>query len=482
MMIPAIIKLCDKLALYDGTGGRKLHCHDVSRLGGVAVVVAFLPVASVVAYPLLPAGVSGPMLASALMMVFLMGLVDDVLGLRARYKLAVQIAAAVLAVYSGITIPAASTVEALKDYAVYIDSALTVLWIIAFVNAVNLIDGIDGLSAGVTIIGLAAFALIGLNSNNLFILMTSLALLGATAGFFINNYPPARIFLGDAGAYSIGFLAAVIFPLSQHGDNSIKVVLVPAIIFLFPFLDVAQVIRKRILLRKMIFSPDKNHIHHRLLLSGYSVQEVLRIVYMKFMIFGCLALLLWELHEFTEILYLLLATGAIAGLLYYRLSAEENKMRKILTIVEPDSEWWLQPLRYYPVEVEIQINGINSVKHNHVCRVTDISAYGAFVECGSAVHEGDRLKLKLTLQGRGSHDLNCRVVWTRPSSSNENGGFGCRFINPGRALRRTINYHLRANQAEVKRRIKEIPESPAAAEESTGAGGIIKDKKIYRVK
>lgn len=208
-----------------------------------------------------------------------LGLLDDFRNLHALLKFSLQAVAAILVVIGGFTI---SEVNIPSVGLVSLGVAawpLTVIWIIAISNAVNFVDGIDGLAGGIA--GIAALAM-GVSA---FLLgsgtpaVMAFALLGAVLGFLLFNYPPARIFMGDSGSLLLGFTLAVIPLLRTSTPTSLGDLLGPATVLAVPILDMVTAIVRRAREGRAIYSPDKEHIHHKLLALGLKDTTILAIIY-----------------------------------------------------------------------------------------------------------------------------------------------------------------------------------------------------------
>jgi UDP-GlcNAc:undecaprenyl-phosphate/decaprenyl-phosphate GlcNAc-1-phosphate transferase len=288
ILTPVVMRISHKRQWFDMPNERKIHTSPVPRLGGIGMFVAF--VASALAVPLLlPLVAHGPWPVQygtnlvpvffAFALIHALGLLDDFHNLHAIFKFILQIAAAALVTLGGFTI------SVVKIPSVGIVSLgifawpVTIFWIIAISNAVNFVDGLDGLAGGIS--GIAALAL-GASAYVLGIATPALmafALLGAILGFMLFNYPPARIFMGDSGALFLGFTLAVIPLLRTPGPTSLGDLLAPATVLALPILDVVAAIVRRVREKRPIYSPDKEHIHHKLLALGLKDTTILVITY-----------------------------------------------------------------------------------------------------------------------------------------------------------------------------------------------------------
>ncbi|HUI70899.1 MAG TPA: MraY family glycosyltransferase [Spirochaetia bacterium] len=288
VVTPIVIRISHRQQWFDMPNERKIHTSPVPRLGGIGMFVAF--VLSALAVPaFLPLVAPGPWpvryglnfipVFLAFGLIHALGLLDDFHNLNALLKFGLQIAAAALVTVGGftvsvVTIPSVGAVS-LGIFAY----PVTVFWIIAISNAVNLVDGLDGLAGGIS--GIAALAL-GISAYILWSATPALvafALLGAILGFMLFNYPPARIFMGDSGALFLGFTLAVIPLLKDSGPASLRDLLAPATVLAVPILDVVAAIVRRVREKRPIYSPDKEHIHHKLLNLGLKDTTILPIIY-----------------------------------------------------------------------------------------------------------------------------------------------------------------------------------------------------------
>lgn len=298
VIIPVILHVSHERGWYDTNEDRKIHTENTPRLGGIGFFVSFILLtivgAEVVrategetsAFEFFPVFVG-------LSIVFVMGLIDDFRSLSPQLKLVLQAVAATI-VASGsflideISIPVSGAVLEFGWFAY----PLTVLWIVSLVNAVNFIDGMDGLAGGTVSIAAFFTAVLGLLIDQPVVAVASMAVFGATLGFLVFNLPPAKLFMGDSGSYTLGFLLAV-FPLLGGGMGATGIGLIPTLTLLFvPLLDTVAAVLRRIRKGVPIYEPDSDHLHHKLLRLGFSTGSILAIVYGAGMLSG-LAAIAW---------------------------------------------------------------------------------------------------------------------------------------------------------------------------------------------
>ncbi len=269
-----------------GSEHRKLHKRDTPRLGGIALVAAFyVPILGLLIYetsvgqqllaqPLLAYGLLGGGLAIAAL-----GLYDDLFGSSATIKLVVQIAVAIVAVELGFKIERVSLpfFEAL-ELGVFA-YPVTVLWIVGVTNAVNLIDGLDGLAAGVALCAIVPVLVLGFINGLTVMVLISCALIGGLLGFLVYNTHPARIFMGDTGSMFLGFVLALVTVQTSLKGPATVAMLTPILALGLPIMDTLLAMARRMWLGKVVFSADTDHIHHRLMQQGLSHKSTVLFLY-----------------------------------------------------------------------------------------------------------------------------------------------------------------------------------------------------------
>lgn len=276
--MPAIIKIADLKELIDSPDGkRKLHKRFVPTMGGVGIFAAFLVSYSV--WGQVVAVGSFPFFIAALLILFLMGVRDDIVELSPFNKFAIQFIASVILVFGGgISLSSFSGLFGIGDLSLIEGSAASVIILIAIINAYNLIDGIDGLAGGVGVIASSILGIWFWGAGFLSLAILSFSLSGALIGFLAFNMYPARIFMGDTGAMSIGFILGYLsleFLILNHGLTArpwhIPNGEILAIsILIIPIIDTLRVIVIRLKNGDSPFKADRNHIHHEILDYGIS--------------------------------------------------------------------------------------------------------------------------------------------------------------------------------------------------------------------
>lgn len=239
---------------------------------------------------ILPGEFVGPWSIPALLRIFLgllvmhaLGVYDDFTNLRAPFKFLIQVLAATMVVSSmallrSISLPFVGEITIPTGIA----APLTVLWIVSIANAVNLVDGADGLAGGIALIAALFMGIIAFGQGSLITAVVAFSLVGSLSGFLLFNFPPARIFMGDGGSLSVGFVLAVIPLLGIAGNSSppMTVPVLPVLTLLYvPIVDTLLAITRRVRRGLPVHSPDREHIHHRLIDRGMHGRSLLAVVY-----------------------------------------------------------------------------------------------------------------------------------------------------------------------------------------------------------
>jgi UDP-GlcNAc:undecaprenyl-phosphate GlcNAc-1-phosphate transferase len=262
---------------------RKLHLGSIPRVGGIAVALAyaisliFIVVApySYVEFDIPRALFSAFRLAPAAVTVLLIGLVDDIKGLRPWQKLFAEVIAALLAYWAGFAVHILHG-QALGDW---LSVIVTVLWLVGCTNALNLIDGMDGLAAGVGVFATLTSFVAALVHKSLELAVVTAPLAGALVGFLRYNFNPASIFLGDCGSLFIGFLLGCFGTMWSQKSATVLGMTAPLIALAMPLLDTALTIIRRLLRHQPVFTADHGHIHHRLLAQGLTPRRAVVLLY-----------------------------------------------------------------------------------------------------------------------------------------------------------------------------------------------------------
>ncbi|ESU34207.1 UDP-phosphate N-acetylglucosaminyl 1-phosphate transferase [Bacillus sp. 17376] len=290
IITPLVIKFAVKFGAIDKPNERKVHEKIMPRLGGLAIFIGV--VAGYFAGGLYNQKVTA--ISVGAILIVIIGMLDDKYELSAKVKLAGQLLTAAVIVCSGLTIDLL-TIPYVGDFELgFWSYPITVFWIVAITNAINLIDGLDGLSAGVSAIGIATIAVLAFMGGKMLILMFSIILLGSILGFLFYNFHPAKIFMGDTGALFLGYSISILSLLGLYKSVTLFSFLVPVIILGVPVFDTTFAIIRRIVNKRPISAPDKSHLHHRLLDLGLSHRKTVLSIYGFGLLFSISAILVSE--------------------------------------------------------------------------------------------------------------------------------------------------------------------------------------------
>lgn len=294
---PLIERLGFKIGCVDHPGERKVHKRPMVRMGGVAIfagtLISLLIVWWTGGFGVLTAEKSDEIwgLTVGGLAFFLIGLADDLFTLSAPFRLLMQIMVAGVAWQMGVqveflTIPGTGLVS-LPDW---ISLPVTVVWLVGMANAINMIDGLDGLAAGVSGIAAVIMMIVSLFMHQPAAALIAACLAGSAIGFLRYNFNPARIFMGDGGAYFMGFTLAGVGVVGLVKGVTTAAVLLPYLILAVPILDISAVVVARLRHGKSPFAADKRHLHHRLLQAGLSQRLIVLFIYSLTLWVGSLAL------------------------------------------------------------------------------------------------------------------------------------------------------------------------------------------------
>lgn len=288
ILTPIVIKVSHKLGIVDQPNFRKVHTKPISVLGGTVILISFL-VGIWLGHPI-ETEVKPLVIGSVL--IYLVGLIDDIYDLKPIIKLLGQVIAALVVVYYGVTIDFISLPIGLTIHFGILGIPITVIWIVAITNAINLIDGLDGLASGVSMIALMTIGFIAILQANIFIMMICSVLIGALLGFLFFNFHPAKIFLGDSGALLVGFIVGF---LSLLGFKNITFVSLffPIVILAVPFIDTLFAMIRRVKKGQHIMQADKSHLHHKFLELGYSHRQTVLLIYSIALLFSLASIILY---------------------------------------------------------------------------------------------------------------------------------------------------------------------------------------------
>ena len=277
LLVPFVKKMAEHVGAMDIPNARKVHTKPMPRMGGLAIFCSFL-----VGYMLF-ARMSIQMLSILIggFIIILVGIFDDIKPVSAKIKFLVQIVASCVVVFYGnIVLDHIDVLGFNMDFPAPINYIITIFFMLSITNAINLIDGLDGLASGVSTIYFATISIIAFILNQMQGLDTilSLIMLGATLGFLLHNFYPAKIFMGDTGSLFLGFTISVIALLGFKA-TTLTYLIIPIVILAIPIFDTLLAIFRRLLKGESIGTPDKDHFHHQLLKMKFSVKSTVLIIY-----------------------------------------------------------------------------------------------------------------------------------------------------------------------------------------------------------
>ena len=286
LLTPILKKIAYQLDIYAEMNERTIHTKKIARIGGVAIYVSFI--ITMAMFVKVDDALNRILIGASVM--FIGGLIDDMLNLRPKSKLAFQCAAALILIsFGGVTLDAIRLPFGISIDLGLISLLVTFVWVIGITNAVNLIDGLDGLAGGISVIILVVIATLSLLEGRSDIMMLSLILAGSTLGFLMYNSHPASIFMGDCGALFLGFVISAISLLGFKSSTLITLGL-PILLLGIPILDTISAIIRRKLSGKSFSDADKNHLHH-VLMRRFGHRNTVLILYAVTGLFGLTAYL-----------------------------------------------------------------------------------------------------------------------------------------------------------------------------------------------
>ena len=315
LIMPAVIFLAEKTGAMDAPNARKVHKKPIPRIGGLGIYLAFMAAIVFVAIKFklddeMLRETFGLVLSGSL--VVALGLIDDYKNLPAKIKLLGQIgAAAVLVLLFDVRIDFVT--DPFGDY-IYLEwfaIPATMFWLVGLTNTVNLIDGLDGLAAGVSAIASFTILLVALEQHFTLVAVVTAALAGAALGFLKYNFNPARIFMGDTGSMFLGFMLAGISVTGAFKSVAAIALIVPILALGLPILDTTFAIVRRVRGGVPIFKPDKGHLHHRLLNVGFTQCQAVLLMYVISALFGLSAIALTAVSSQIAVVILLVVIAAI---------------------------------------------------------------------------------------------------------------------------------------------------------------------------
>lgn len=304
LITPFIINLANRIGAIDvPKDDRRVHKSPIPRLGGLGIFIGFLIPSIFLIQP--DEKILATILSSGI--IVCMGIIDDITPIKAKTKLIIQIFCASIIVWAGIKIDFFT--NPFKDNILIVLNILsipiTVFWIVGITNTVNLIDGLDGLAAGISTIAAFMLSITAIISGQEIVAILLMGVVGGAVGFLPHNFNPAKIFMGDTGSLFLGFILSVSSILGTIKGATVLAVIIPILALAIPILDTTFAIVRRYLARKPIMEADKGHLHHRLLSKGFTQKTTVLYLYAISAFLGVSALYLQRSDFQTGILVIL---------------------------------------------------------------------------------------------------------------------------------------------------------------------------------
>jgi len=418
VLTPIIRDIARCFNFVDRPGLRKVHAYPIPRVGGIAIATAY--VIALLSIPADQEPFSGPYawrLIPGASIVFLTGVLDDFFNLKPAAKLVGLVIGASTVFWSGLHI----TNVASYWVPVWLDYPLTVFWLLLTSNALNLIDGLDGLCAGMGLVSTLALFAAAMLHHNLPLAFATFPLAGALLGFLCHNLNPATVFLGDSGALLVGFLLGCYGMIWTQKTSTLLSLFVPLLAVSIPLLDILLSVVRRFLRKQPIFSADREHIHHRLLDRGLSPRQVVAVLYLVAVVGAGFALAASSPlgGKYQGFLALFFCVGAafgirqlgyrefdIPGRLFFRGTRQKLAVERMVPrLDQADSEeaWWamVSETAYTLGLASLRLSGIEGVRHQW--RTTDLKPAWSF---SVVLDEGHILAVEGPLRpGSASFDL-----------------------------------------------------------------------------
>ncbi len=295
-LTPVVRALALRVGAVDLPGPRRVHTAPMPRFGGLAIAVAVIAVAWIARLLPGPAQLFDPRplvgFTCAAIPVLALGMADDRWSVSPWVKLALQACAALTLVAFGYGVPVLTNPFGPAIPSGAWNVPLTVLWVLAITNAINLIDGLDGLAAGVVIIACASLWWVSRSHGDFYVMFLTALISGGCAGFLVWNHPPAKVFMGDTGSQFLGLALAAVSLLENRKGSAAVTLLLPLVALGIPLFDSAFAFVRRAVSGAHVFRGDRDHLHHRLLAAGLSHRGAVYALWALSAVFAVVAVLL----------------------------------------------------------------------------------------------------------------------------------------------------------------------------------------------
>lgn len=334
VLTPTVGEIARRLGILDQPGGRKIHAVAIPRLGGIAIYFGVIIPGLLF---LTSAGPTRGILLGA-SLITLVGVLDDLRDVRPVVKFAAQFVVALVVVLFGVGVET-FTLPGIGVFVLgWVGIPFSVIWIVAIMNVVNFIDGMDGLAAGVCAISAVTFSIIAISLGRYDMGILAAIVAGSTLGFLWHNFHPASIFMGDSGSLLLGFLLAAISLQGFMKGVATIALLIPLLVLGIPIFDTGFAILRRVKNRRPIYVADRGHLHHRFSNLGYSQRQTVVILYSWSGLMSLLALAM----RFAPLWFVVGLAVAVAGVsVYLAYLLEILTWKKVLAVVT--GRPWPQP-------------------------------------------------------------------------------------------------------------------------------------------
>ena len=328
LMTPVVKTFAYKVGAIDvPKDARRMHKVPIPRLGGLAIFIGFL--VSIVLFVNIRGNQQMQSILLGAVIIVILGVVDDITPLPAMFKFVVQIVAAAIPAMNGVVIQAISNPNVFSDNLYWVlgwlSIPVTVIWIVAITNSVNLIDGLDGLAVGVSTISSVTMFVVALlvAEGNVAVILA--ALMGACVGFMPYNFNPAKIFMGDTGALLLGYVLSTVSVVGMFKFYAIVTFIVPILALFLPLFDTTCAFFRRLLHGQSPMHPDRGHLHHRLIDMGLSQKQAVAILYSISAILGLCAVVLATSGTVRLYLVVIAAASAVAVGIFIKRTLKGHK-------------------------------------------------------------------------------------------------------------------------------------------------------------
>lgn len=315
-MTPPVKKFAENIGAVDQPSARRINDHPIPRMGGIAILCGLM--VSILLFADLTQQVQGIIIGALIIAV--MGALDDIFNLNPWLKLFGQIVATAVAIACGVVVDGFTNFVSFNG-TVFLSQVpaylLTGIWIVGCTNAINLIDGLDGLAVGMTAISSITLFFISVRVSDSNISVLLVCLIGACAGFWPYNWNPAKIFMGDVGSQTLGFMLSTVSVIGLFKMHALVTMLLPVLAMAVPLADTVFAIVRRLLKGQSPFHADKGHFHHRLLALGLTQKQAVTVLYGISIVLGIFAYLMVGSTRTVKIICLAVAFLIVFGIVMF---------------------------------------------------------------------------------------------------------------------------------------------------------------------